>query len=57
MANAASRKQAVSAEEVVLTQAVEFEALTNVQERHGVIPREEVLAEIKWLNEKAETVE
>ncbi len=56
MAKAESRKQVVSLEEVVLAQAMEFEALINVLERHGVIPREEVLAEIKRLNEKAGTV-
>ncbi len=53
MAKPMSRKQAVSVEEVVLAQAFEFEALINVLERHGLITREEVLAEIKLLNEKA----
>ncbi len=53
MAKAGGGKQAVSLEEVVLAQAFEFEALINVMERHGLITREEVLAEIKLLNEKA----
>ncbi len=53
MGKAGGGKQAVSLEEVVLAQAFEFEALINVMERHGLITREEVLAEIKLLNEKA----
>jgi hypothetical protein len=56
MAKAEGRKQAVSLEEVVLAQAMEFEALTNVLERHGVIAREDVTTEITRLNEKAGTV-
>lgn len=56
MAKAESRKQVVSLEEVVLAQAMEFEALINVLEGHGVVTRVEVLAEIKRLNEKAGTV-
>ncbi len=56
MAKTEGRKQAVSLEEVVLAQAVEFEALINVLERHGVITRDEVTTEITRLNEKAGTV-
>ncbi len=56
MAERKSKTQAVSLEEVVLAQAVEYEALINVLEGHGVITREEVLAEIRRLNEKAGTV-
>jgi hypothetical protein len=56
MAKAESRKQVVSLEEVVLAQAMEFEALINVLERHGVLAREEVTTEITRLNEKAGTV-
>ncbi len=56
MVKAESKKHVVSLEEVVLAQAFEFEALINVLDRHGVLAREEVLAEIKRLNEKAATV-
>jgi hypothetical protein len=53
MAKAMSEKQAVPLEEVVLAQAFEFEALLNVLERRGLVPKAEVLAEIKRLREKA----
>lgn len=40
-------------EEVVLAQAFEFEALLNVLERRGLVPKAEVLEEIRRLREKA----
>ncbi len=49
MAKAMSGKQSVPLEEVVLAQAFEFEALLNVLERRGLVPRAEVLEEIKRL--------
>ncbi len=49
MAKAISGKQTVSLEEVVVAQAFEFEALLNVLERRGLVPRAEVLEEIKRL--------
>ena len=39
-----------------LAQAFQFEALVNILEQRGVITRDEVVAEIKRLNEKAGTV-
>ena len=51
-----SRRQAVSVEEVLLAQAFQFEALVNILEQRGGITRDEVVAEIKRLNEKAGTV-
>ena len=56
MAKPESKKKVITLEEVVLAQAFEFEALISVLERHGVITRDEVTAEIKRLNEKAGTV-
>jgi hypothetical protein len=53
MAKAMDRKGAMPLEEVVLAQAFEFEALLNVPERRGLVPKAEVLAEIKWLRERA----
>ncbi len=53
MAKPMSGKQTVSLEEVVVAQAFEFEALLNVLERRGLVPRPEVLEEIKRLREKA----
>ncbi len=53
MAKAMSGKQAVPLEEVVLAQAFEFEALLNVLERRGLVPRAEVLDEIKRLRARA----
>ena len=53
MAKAMSGKQAVALEEVVLAQAFEFEALLNVLERRGLVPKAEVLEEIRRLREKA----
>ncbi len=52
MGKAAGRKDAVPLEEVVLAQAFEFEALLNVLERRGLVPRAEVLEEIKRLRDK-----
>ncbi len=52
MAKAMSGKQSVPLEEVVLAQAFEFEALLNVLERRGLVPRAEVLEEIKRLQDK-----
>ncbi len=49
MAQAERRKKPVSLEEIVLAQAVEFEALINVLERRGVITRDEVTTEINRL--------
>ena len=56
MAERGSRRQAVSVEEVLLAQAFQFEALVNILEQRGVITRDQVVAEIKRLNEKAGTV-
>ncbi len=53
MAKAMSGKQSVPLEEVVLAQAFEFEALLNVLERRGLVPRAEVLEEIKRLRAQA----
>ena len=53
MAEAMDGKDAVPLEEVVLAQAFEFEALLNVLERRGLVPKTEVLEEIKRLREKA----
>ncbi len=53
MAKAISGKQTVSLEEVVVAQAFEFEALLNVLERRGLVPRAEVLEEIKRLRAQA----
>ena len=53
MAKAMSGRQAVPLEEVVLAQAFEFEALLNVLERRGLVPKAEILEEIKRLREKA----
>ncbi len=53
MVKAMSGKQSVPLEEVVLAQAFEFEALLNVLERRGLVPRAEVMEEIKRLREKA----
>ncbi len=52
MGKAAGWKDAVPLEEVVLAQAFEFEALLNVLERRGLVPRAEVLEEIKRLRDK-----
>ncbi len=49
MAKPMSGKQTVSLEEVVVAQAFEFEALLNVLERRGLVPRAAVLEEIKRL--------
>ncbi len=54
MAKGISGKQRVSLEEVVVAQAFEFEALLNVLERRGLVPKAEVLAEISRLREKGE---
>ncbi len=40
----------------MLAQAFGFETLMNVLERHGLITREGILAEIKRLKEKVRTV-
>ena len=48
-----SRVETVPQEQVVPAQALEFEALLNVLERRGLIPRGEVLEEIRRLREKA----
>ncbi len=53
MGKVAGRKDAVPLEEVVLAQAFELEALMNVLERRGLVPRAEVMEEIKRLREKA----
>jgi len=53
MGKAMSGKQAVPLEEVVLAQAFEFEALLNILERRGLVPKAAVLEEIKRLREKA----
>jgi hypothetical protein len=53
MAKAMNGNQAVPLEEVVLAQAFEFEALLNVLERRGLVPKAAVLEEIKRLREKA----
>ncbi len=53
MAKATGRKETVPLEEVVLAQAFELEALMNVLERRGLVPRAEVLEEIKRFREKA----
>ncbi len=53
MAKPLSGKQTVSLEEVVVAQAFEFEALLNVLERRGLVPRAEVLEEIKRLRARA----
>ncbi len=52
MAKPISGKQTVSLEEVVVAQAFEFEALLNVLDRRGLVPRAEVLEEIKRLRDK-----
>ncbi len=52
MAKPMSGKQTVSLEEVVVSQAFEFEALLNVLERRSVITRGEVLEEIMRLKER-----
>jgi hypothetical protein len=49
-------RQTVPLEEVVLAQAFQFDALRNVLERHGVIRKAEVLAEIKVLRLKTPKV-
>jgi hypothetical protein len=43
----------VPLEEVVLAQAFEFEALLNVLERRGLVPKAEVLEGIKRLRDRA----
>ena len=53
MAKAMSDKQALPLEEVVLAQAFEVEALLNVLERRGLVPRAEVLEAIKRLRGSA----
>ena len=53
MAKALSGKQTVPLEEVVLAQAFEFEALLNILERRGLVPKAALLEEIKRLREKA----
>ncbi len=53
MAKATGRKDAVPLEEVVLAQAFELEALMNFLERRGLIPKAEVLEEIKRLRARA----
>jgi hypothetical protein len=48
-----SRKETTPQEQVAPAQALEFEALLNVLERRGLIPRGEVLEEIRRLRVKA----
>jgi hypothetical protein len=48
-----SGNQAVPLEEVVLAQAFKFKALLNVLERRGLVPKAEILGEIKRLSETA----
>ena len=49
MAKVMDGGQAVPLEDVVLAQAFQLEALMNVLERHGLLKKAEVLAEIKAL--------
>jgi len=53
MAKAMSGKQAVPLGEVVLAQAFEFEALLNILDRRGLVPKAAILEEIKRLRAKA----
>ena len=55
MAKALDSSQAVPLEEVVLAQAFQLQALLNVLERHGLLNKTEVLAEIKALQAKTPT--
>jgi hypothetical protein len=52
MTKARGSRQTVPLEEVVLAQAFQLEALTNVLEQKGIIRKAEVLEEIKRLREK-----
>jgi hypothetical protein len=52
MAKVLGGEHAVPLEDVVLAQAFQLEALLNVLERHGVLSKAEVLAEIKALQAK-----
>jgi hypothetical protein len=56
MAKRESRGRPVSVEEVLLAQAFQFEALVNILEQRKLITRDEVVAEIRRLHEKAGTV-
>jgi len=56
MAKVLGGEHAVPLEDVVLAQAFQLEALLNVLERHGVLSKAEVLAEIKALQAKTPKV-
>jgi hypothetical protein len=56
MAKRERQGRPVSVEEVLLAQAFQFEALVNILEQRGLLTREEVVAEIKRLHEKAGAV-
>ena len=55
MAKVMDGGQAVPLEDVVLAQSFQLEALMNVLERHGLLRKAEVLAEIKALQAKTPT--
>ncbi len=53
MAKALDGRQVVPLEEVVLAHAYQLEALMNVLERHGLLKKAEVLAEVHQLRREA----